>query len=281
MRVILSLVLVLVVSSAGNAWGAGKRGILIYPQVEMSYIMHAELPRIGIWGEELTYPAPILLVLSSTAKASLQDPYYLQCGNDLIKKGYLCVSIDLPGHDSFKGEDSQPGLVAWREASDRGEDFVASFTSQVTGVLDFLIEAGYADPNRIAACGTSRGGFMALHAAAADPRIKAVAAFAPVTNLMALREFTGATNTEHVAALSLLADAEKLAGRSIWLIIGDRDERVSTDDAIAFARRVTTLSLEKTSAADVTLLVTTEPKGHTTPKGAPELAAAWISEKLK
>ena len=281
MRAILSLLLVTVVSCTGNAWGAGKRGILIYPQVEMSYIMHAELPRIGIWGEELTYPAPILLVLSSTARASLQDPYYFQCGNDLVKKGFLCVSIDLPGHDSFKGEDSQPGLVAWREASDRGEDFVASFTGQVKGVLDFLIEAGYADPNRIAACGTSRGGFMALHAAAADPRIKAVAAFAPVTNLMALREFDGAKNVEHVAGLSLFSNAEKLAGRSLWLVIGDRDDRVSTDDAIALSRKVTSLSLEKSSDADVTLLVLPEQKGHTTPKGAPELAAAWIAEKLK
>ena len=110
---------------------------------------------------------------------------------------------------------------------------------------------------------------------------QAVAAFAPVTNLMALREFHGATNTLHVAGLSLLANAERLAGRSVWVTIGDRDERVSTDDAIAFARRATKVSLEKTEAADVTLLVLPEPKGHTTPEGAPDLAAAWIAEKLK
>jgi dienelactone hydrolase len=235
----------------------------------------------GLWGTKVTYPAPTLFIFASDIKGTLDNPYFRQCGDALAERGYLCVSLDLPGHGSDQREGEPGALGTWRTRSDEGEDFIAPFTARVRAVLDHLIATGASDPARIAACGTSRGGFMALQVAAADPRIKAVAAFAPVTNLMALREFSGAKNTEHVATLSLLANAEKFAGRAVWVIIGDRDDRVSTDDAIAFARRATVVSLEKTEAADVTLLVVPEAKGHTTPQGAPELAAAWIAERLK
>ena len=235
----------------------------------------------GLWGTKVTYPAPTLFIFASDIKGTLDNPYFRQCGDALAEQGYLCVSLDLPGHGADQREGEPGALGTWRTRSDAGEDFIAPFTARVRAVLDHLIATGASDSARIAACGTSRGGFMALQVAAADPRIKAVAAFAPVTNLMALREFGGAQNTEHVATLSLLANAEKFAGRAVWVIIGDRDDRVSTDDAVAFARRATAVSLEKTEAADVTLLILPEPKGHTTPQGAPELAAAWIAEKLK
>jgi len=234
----------------------------------------------GLWGTQVTYPAPTLFIFASDIQGTLDNPYFRQCGDALAAQGYLCVSLDLPGHGADQREGEPGALGTWRTRSDEGEDFIAPFTARVRAVLDHLIATGASDPARIAACGTSRGGFMALQVAASDPRIRATAAFAPVTNLMALREFGGAKNTEHVATLSLLAHADKFAGRAVWVIIGDRDDRVSTDDCIAFARRATAVSLEKTETADVTLLVIPEPKGHTTPQGAPELAAVWIAEKL-
>jgi dienelactone hydrolase len=237
--------------------------------------------RFGIWGTKVRYPAPTLFVFSSTIKESLGNPYYRQCGNALAEQGFLCVSLDLPGHGLEQRDDEPEGIAAWRFRSDQGEDFVAPFTRQVQDVLDHLIKDGFTNPDRIAACGTSRGGFMALQATAADPRIQATAAFAPVTNLATLREFHGAANLDQIKALSLYSKAEQLAGRSLWLIIGDRDERVSTEDTIALARRVTTLSLTQSKLADVTLIVQPEPKGHTTPAGSPASAAKWISEKLK
>ena len=58
-------------------------------------------------------------------------------------------------------------------------------------------------------------------------------------------------------------------------------ERGFLCDTIAFARRVTTMSLGQSKPADVTLIVLPEPKGHTAPARSPALAAAWIAEKLK
>ncbi len=289
--------------AAAGTWGAWKRRVGALLLVGIMCLVgpytgadedHRAVPKgnvirlntdegvpFALWGTKVQYPAPTLLIFSATIDESLGNPYFRQCGNLLAEEGFLCVSMDLPGHGADQREGEPGGLAAWRFRSDAGEDFVTPFTGHVKQVLDYLVSEGYTDPERIAACGTSRGGFMALQTAAMEPRIRATAAFAPVTNLMALREFDGATNTEFVAGLSLYSHAEALVGRSLWLVIGDRDERVSTDDCIAFGRRVTTVSLAQEKTADVTLIVQPEPKGHTTPAGAPEKSAAWILEKLE
>ncbi len=277
MKLVVSALLLSGLLLAGESYGAQL------PELNGDLVTQ-ETPagtRFGIWGTKVDYPAPTLLVFSASIENALEDPYYRQCGNALAEQGYLCVSVDLPGHGNDHQEGEPGGLSTWRVRSDQGKDFVSPFTAQVRAVLDHLIEAGYTDADRIAACGTSRGGFMALQATAAEPRIRATAAFAPVTELKTLREFHGATNREHVDSLSLDAKAGQLVGRSLWLVIGDRDERVGTDDTIAFARRITTMSLAKSKPADVTLIVQPEPKGHTTPAGSPEMAAKWIMERLK
>ncbi|MCA9427769.1 MAG: prolyl oligopeptidase family serine peptidase [Candidatus Omnitrophica bacterium] len=277
----IALGLVLALTAVECSSGAERPTDLIHPQGEAVVLETPEGVRFGIWGKDPTYPAPVLFVFSSTIQESLEDPYFRQCGNALSDQGYLCVSLDLPGQGREKRKTEPGGLAAWRHRSDQGEDFVTPFVEKAKSALDHLIESGYADPDRIAVCGTSRGGFMALQFAAAEPRIRATATFAPVTALEKLREFEGASNPVLVTDLSLAAKAEALAGRSLWIIIGDRDDRVGTDHAIAFARHVTQASLAQEKPADVTLIVQPEPKGHTTPQGAPELAAKWIAERLK
>lgn len=262
---------------AGNSLGADAPAAL---QGSVVKLQTPEGIGFGIWGTKATWPAPTLFIFSATIDESLGNPYFRQCGNALAEGGFLCVSLDLPGHGSDRRQEEPEGLNAWRVRSDRGEDFITPFSQRAREVLDYLIEAGYTDPGRIAACGTSRGGFMALQLAAVEPRIRATAGFAPVTALATLREFHGATDADHAEALSLHARAEALAGRSLWLVIGDRDQRVGTDETIALARQVTKLSLAQAKPADVTLIVLPEPKGHTTPGPAPAMAAAWIAEKL-
>jgi len=111
--------------------------------------------------------------------------------------------------------------------------------------------------------------------------VKCVAAFAPVTDLGALTEFRGAEQNPLVARLALDHRAADLAGRAIWLIIGDRDQRVGTDNAIRFARGVNAASLKNRGDAHVDLHVVPEPKGHTTPADAPTQAAEWIERQMR
>ncbi|MFO0917636.1 MAG: alpha/beta fold hydrolase [Planctomycetaceae bacterium] len=236
--------------------------------------------RYGIWPEKPMQPAPTLFIFSGALEDTLKSEYFRQAGNVLAKQGYLCVSIDLPCHGQDVRAEEPDGLAGWRHRLEQGDDFVAHATSRFRQVLDELIALKLADPDRIAACGTSRGGYMAVQFAAADPRIKCVAAFAPVTELTALREFSKFPQQERTNSLSLKSRAGQLAGRAVWVIIGDRDDRVSTEEAIAFCRAVTAESLERKRPALVDLHVVSEPKGHTTPSGAAELAAAWIDRQL-
>ena len=234
----------------------------------------------GIWPGRPQKPAPTLIVLASTIQATLGQAYYRQCGNQLAEHGFLCVTIDLPCHGIQKRPDEPEGIAGWRYRCDRQENFITDLNQRLSAVLTWLIEQQLTDPERIAVCGTSRGGYSALQYAASDSRVRCVAAFAPVTDLSKLSEFQGAENNPLVQALSLENSAPRLAGRSVWLIIGDRDLRVSTDSAVRFARQVTEQSLTAKVSPDVDLHVVAEPKGHTTPAGAPEMAATWILRKL-
>jgi dienelactone hydrolase len=237
--------------------------------------------RFGIWPGKPKAPAPTLFIFAATINETLDDPYFRQSGNVLGERGYLCVSVDLPCHGQERRPDEPEGLAGWRKRCDRGEDFMEEFTARARAVLDYLVEEGLAEPKRVAACGTSRGGFAALHFAASEPRVKCVAAFAPVVDLRALAEFKGAEARPLVRTLDLMSRADDLAGRAFWLTIGDRDERVGTDHVIAFARRVTTCSLAKQKPALVDLHVLSEPRGHTTPAGAPQDAAEWIDRQIR
>lgn len=237
--------------------------------------------RYGLWGAGTSGPAPVLIILSSTIEESLGSDYFRQCGTELAEKhGFLCVSIDLPAHGPQQRVDERHGLDGWRDRANRAEDFVAENNARLREVLDHLIAQGYADPTCIAACGTSRGGFMALQYAATDPRVKCVAAFAPVTDLTALREFEGAESSALVQSLVLTQQAEALATRPLWVVIGDRDARVSTDAAISFVRAVTAAALSRGLNPQAEIHVLFEPKGHTTPPGSPAKAAAWIAARL-
>ncbi len=237
--------------------------------------------RFGVLGAKPSQPAPTLIVLASSPEATLGSDYFLQCGLMLSKQGYLCVSLDLPchGQDQVAGEPAE--IAGWRHRLEAGQDLLGDFHRRSKAMLDYLIANGYTDPDRIAACGTSRGGFSALHLATQDKRIRCVAAIAPATDLLVITEFKGMTHPERAAALSIINHAEPLVGRGVWIVIGDRDERVSTDQAIAFARRLSALAVDKKIPSQVELLVRSEPRGHTTPPGSAELAAVWIAEQLK
>jgi len=146
--------------------------------------------------------------------------------------------------------------------------------------VDQLITTGLTDPDKVAAGGTSRGGFLAIHFAAHDRRVGCVAEFAPVTELAALLEFHDKPEHPLVRKLSLNNQVEKLAGRPVWFIIGDRDERVGTHHAMELATRVSAVAKERNVASNVELHVLSEPRGHTTPQGCRLLAANWILRSL-
>ena len=234
----------------------------------------------GIWGPASDGPAPVLFMLAGTIDSTLSKPYFRQCGNELAEHGYRTVSIDIPCHGTQTREGEPAGLSGWSYRAAKNEDIVAESNARLSEVLDHLIKTKVADPNRIAVGGTSRGGFLAIHFAAHDARVKCVVAFAPVTDPAALNEFKAIADHPFLAKLNPEGQAKKLAGRPVWIVIGDQDERVGTDRAVALAQKITNASRELKLDSRVELHVMPEPRGHTTPRGSSERAAKWILAQL-
>ncbi len=139
-----------------------------------------------------------------------------------------------------------------------------------------LVEEGYTDPKKVVVGGSSSGGFLALHYVAHDSRIRGGAVVVPVTDLAALLEFAGMQMHPAVRALALNKQAEKLADRSIWVLMGDRDARVGTGAAIQLAQAVWKVAAERDLRTGVELHVLPEPGGHAHPAGSHQQAAEWI-----
>lgn len=234
----------------------------------------------GTWGAKTSKPAPTLFILAGTIDSTLDSPYFRQCGNELSKLGYLCVSIDIPCHGTQTGIGKPSGLGGWSIRARKNDDFVAESNQRLSDVLDHLIKTGISDEKRVAVCGTSRGGFLAVHFAAHDSRVGCAAGFAPVTNLAALSEFRKIKDNSFVKKLSLANQAERLAGRPVWIVIGDQDERVGTQDAFVLASKITAASRSKKLDSRIELQIMPEPRGHTTPCGSSQKAADWIYRQL-
>ena len=219
--------------------------------------------------------APTLLLLAMAGMDTLTTEPYCRVGSLLHQLGWNVVSLDLPCHGADRRNGEPPELAGWAARTGRGEDIVAPFQERANDVVDHLIAAGFADPAHIAAAGTSRGGFMAFHAAASSPHIRAIAAFSPVTDLLALTEFAGLEEDPLACRLTLLNAVEALAGRAAWITIGDQDERVGTRNAIALAEALSTTSCGSGAAGPVTLRVLPTP-GHCSFPEWHDEAAEWL-----
>lgn len=253
------------------------------PAVEMTLLRLPSGERIGLIGAHPGQPSPTLFVLQGTLDVARSDPAYSHVARLLAKHGYMSVLLDAPGH----GEDHRPTepteLNAWRVRLDQGENFVASFNARAKAVLDYLVRERYTDPAQVAACGTSRGGFLAFQLAAAEPRIRCIGGIAPVTDLRALREFKPALHPEAAEALALVHVVPQLAGRPVWMCIGNNDGRVSTESAIAFSRALVQAGAAKVKDGDpvfVDLVVNSSP-GHRSSFHDHELLAEWLLEHMK
>ncbi|MBM4070111.1 MAG: hypothetical protein FJ271_14330 [Planctomycetes bacterium] len=254
---------------AGRTGGIGDRS---KPAIQM--LKTDSGVRFGVYGGKPAKPAPTFFVLAGGVEDSLKRAEFNEIGHILADKGYLSVALDLPCHgkDQVAGES---GIAGWRTRLEKGQPLVEDFAKKASAVLDKLVKDGYTDAKKVGAAGTSRGGFMALHLAAAEPRIGWVVAFAPVTDLLAVSEFQGSKNDKPMRDLDLKKHAARLAGRPVWLCIGNDDRRVSTDEAILFTRRLVTAAAGKSKIVPVELHVMPT-VGHTIHATAHEEAARWV-----
>jgi dienelactone hydrolase len=228
----------------------------------------------GIIGTKPPSPAPTVFLFGKEIEATLVSPDY---GEALTALGpqVLAVALDGPCH-GFDQLDGEPlSLSCWSYRLDQGRNIMADVAGRAKAVLDFLIRESYTDPAKVAAFGSSRGGFMAMHFAAVDPRVGLIAAFSPVTELLLLQEFSGMKHPERARALNAVRLVGALYNRPLWIIIGDTDHRVGTANAIEFAERFIDEGEAHGLIPPIEMRIAPA-EGHATPDGAYVEAAKWL-----
>jgi len=235
--------------------------------------------RYALIGNRPTSPAPTLFIFQGSIDQAMREPIYTEVARILATHGYIGVILDAPAHGEDRRKDEPNELAAWCRRIEQDEDLVGGFITRSRAVLDHLIRENTTDPNRIAAAGTSRGGFLAFHFAAAEPRIRCVGGISPVTDLGALHEFHATTRRAAVDALSLSRLAPRLAKRPVWISIGNQDSRVGTENAIAFSRTLVAATGAESARIPVDLVVHATP-GHRSTEQDHARLASWLLDNL-
>lgn len=176
---------------------------------------------------DLAEDPALLLHFTGPKEQSLYEDSYAVTTRQFLDAGHRVASFDLPSHGT-RVDHFGESLTGFCNAFVAGQDPFLMFNEEAIALINHCIAQGLVRPERIVACGTSRAGYMSLRLMAAEPRIAAVAAIAPVTDWRVLTEFDQAAGRPDVAALHLANFAEGMVGRPVYMVIGNHDARVST-----------------------------------------------------
>lgn len=211
--------------------------------------------------ERLAKQPWLLLNFATDRQTSLTGAPYNAAVEVFLKAGHRAASFDLPAHGE-RVDDRGTGIDGMCARFLAGEDPFVQFAKDGTAVIDQLIERGEAQAGQIVAAGTSRAGYCSLRLAAADRRVAAVAAFAPVTDWRVLREFAAVRDRDDVAGLALEHHAKGLAGRAVYVAIGNHDLRVGTDACARFVSKLAEIEGTPEGKSRLQFLIVDDSEGH-------------------
>lgn len=213
---------------------------------------------------------PALLIhLTLTARQGLDNSPYSIPTNAFLAAGHAVASFDLPHHGRLR-DTLGDGLDGWAAAFAAGHRVFDRAIATGSALIDAWFErTSPSGPVLIA--GVSRGALVAFHLYAADARIAAAAGFAPVTDLLALREFAALSGSARVHEANALALAPRLRDRPLLMTINEADERVDTAACIAFFDALGGASHPRPHRLRI------DPgSGHTVPDAAYHDGANWL-----
>lgn len=181
-------------------------------------------------------PLPSFFYFALSALDSLTLDPYNQPIQFLESEALRCFSFTLPGHGP--GLKNSEALSSWATAFQQGNDILAPFLEGAGENIQFLVENGWVDKEKIAVAGLSRGGFAATLLGAMQVDIKWILAFAPMTNLRIYKEFQTADVAEFAEKYDLKKFINQLVDKSLRFYIGNRDLKVSTDACFELIRLI-------------------------------------------
>lgn len=220
--------------------------------------------------ERPAHPMALLIHLTLTARQGLETPPFSIPCREFLAAGHAVASFDLPNHGENVDEFGE-GLTGMAAAFAAGRRPFDRAVAAGTALIDAWFER-HPESGAIVVSGVSRGALVALHLYAAESRITAAAAFAPVTDLLALREFDGLADSRLVHAASAIEIAPVLTNRPLFVSINQDDQRVDTAACVAF---VDALALDSGSVEMVRVRI--DPgQGHSVTDEAYREGSRWL-----
>lgn len=212
-------------------------------------------------------PMPSLFYFALSGPDSLGLDPFNQPVQFLHGKMIRIFSMTLPGHEN--GLPATEAIQIWADDPSAIETFLENFDT----ALAFAIKNQFVNPNKIAAAGLSRGGFIALQVAMHQDKIGSVLGFAPVTDLSLLKEFRGKQDPYPL-------EPKRLIHKSIKFFIGNADTRVGTKTCFQFANAIVETSQIRSPKVEFTMYPSIGHHGHGTPPEIFKQGAEWISTQL-
>lgn len=123
--------------------------------------------RAGLYGGEPGERRPGVVLLPGSSVLGRRLAFARVLARSLAERGYVVLAVDLAGF----GDSDDP--------KDLGDAARLDGVADAIAAVECLSRRDEADPARLAIVGHSMGATIALHAAAADERIRAVAAIGP------------------------------------------------------------------------------------------------------
>ncbi len=233
-------------------------------------------------GPDLQHGAlPAVLFFALSAEMSLFEDPFNQPVVRLSQQGIRVFSWDLPFHGL--GLDPQDAMRQWAHEFVHCPSFISDFLDLCQRNIHYLIEEGWIDSQHLAVAGLSRGGFIATHLAARDPRLKIVLGFAPLTQpkpLEELQSFHG-ISFDHIALTSLV---DRLVHTRLRFYIGNHDMRVGTEACYQFIQALTIAGIHqgiRSPPVELIIYPRIGHKGHGTPSYIFYEGADWIKQQFK
>ncbi len=223
-------------------------------------------------------PLPSIFYFALSAKDSLTKDPFNQPVQFLAEKPIRFFSLDIPAHENDRSP--HEALSSWAQDIEKGIDVLEPFFKQVLEALEYGISNNLIDPNRIGLAGLSRGGFLASHLAAREPRFKAIVEFAPLTNLANSKDLHTVAHHPIVERLSLTPLTEKLADRKIRFYIGNKDTRVDTKSCVNLALLLIEKCTLRTPHIELVIMPSIGQMGHGTSPETFRQGSEWLATAI-
>ena len=175
----------------------------------------------------------LLLSFAMDKYTSLNIRPYNITADMFLKNGHRVLSFDLPNHGERIDKYGE-NIEGFRNALIDGADPFLVFLTDADAVINYCINEGIVNLGNIFVCGTSRAGYLAIRLLAANCKVSAAAAYAPVTDWGCLSEFVKDVDSDIVKNIRLSSYVDKIAGKPIFITIGSEDKRVSSQSCCRF-----------------------------------------------